>query len=106
MTLARDTLESTARQARSCYRAPRVASEGRQIVTTLRVRVAVDGTLSGLPEVLSQEGVHDANRPYAGRMAEAAILSVIRCAPYRMPLELVRGAWIEFELTFSPAASA
>lgn len=102
---ARLVLDSTARRIRTCYRGPRVASVGRQIITRLLVRVAADGTLGGLPEVLSQEGVHPGNRPYASRMAEAAILSVIRCAPYRMPADFVRGDWVEIELTFSPSAA-
>lgn len=102
---ARLVLETTARRVRSCYRGPRVASEGRQIVTTLLIRVTQDGSLGGLPEILSQDGIHPGNRPYASRMAEAAILSVIRCAPYRMPADFVRGDWVEIELTFSPSAS-
>lgn len=102
---ARIALETTARRVRSCYRAPRVSSEGRLIVTTLRVRLAPDGTLGGLPEVLSQDGVNPVNQLYAGRMAEAAILSVIRCAPYRLPVEFADGDGIEIELTFSPGAA-
>lgn len=104
-TQARQMLETTARRVRSCYRGPRVASAGRQIVTTLLIRIAQDGSLGGLPEILSQQGVHPGNRPYAARMAEAAILSVIRCAPYTMPDDLVRGGLVEIELTFSPSAS-
>lgn len=103
--VARATLDLTARQVRRCYRAPRVASVGRQIITRLRIRVAPDGALGGLPQVVEQAGVHPGNEPYASRMAEAAILSVIRCAPYRMPEEFARGEWVEIELTFSPAAA-
>lgn len=103
--VARATLDLTARQVRRCYRAPRVASVGRQIITRVRIRVAPDGALGGLPQVVEQAGIHPGNQPYASRMAEAAILSVIQCAPYRLPEQLARGAWVEIELTFSPAAS-
>ncbi len=103
--VARATLDLTARQVRRCYRAPRVASTGRQIITRLRIRVSPDGALGGLPQVVEQAGIHPGNEPYASRMAEAAILSVIRCAPYRMPEEFVRGEWVEIELTFSPLAA-
>lgn len=103
--LARTTLDETARQVRRCYRSPRVASVARQITTRLRIRVSPEGSLGGLPQVVEQAGIHPGNEPYASRMAEAAILSVIRCAPYRMPQEFVRGEWVEIELTFSPSAA-
>jgi hypothetical protein len=93
---------STARQVRRCYRSPRVASVGRQIVTKLRVRYAPDGSLIGMPVVLSQSGVTPVNRSYAAKMAEAASLAVIRCAPIHVPDALARYPWNELELLFSP----
>ena len=103
---ARAALEMAAGQVRRCYRAPRVTTEARQIITRLLVRIMADGTLNGLPEVLAQSGVHPGNQFYAPRMAEAAILSVVRCAPLRLPPDFVRGETVEIELTFSPLASA
>ena len=99
-------LELTASQARQCYRAPRVSSAGRQIITRLLIRMKPDGMLDGLPELVSQSGVHPGNQNAAPRMAEAAILAVLRCAPYRIPPGLAGGEPIEIELTFSPLASA
>ena len=95
-------MTSAASQVRRCYRAPRVSSDGRRIITRLRVRVAPDGALSGLPAIVTQDGVDATNQAYAGRMAEAAIQSVLRCAPLRLPQEVHRGLWIDIELTFSP----
>jgi hypothetical protein len=103
--MARAALDETARQVRRCYRSPRIASAGRQIITRLRVRVAPDGALGGLPEVIEQVGIHPGNQSYASRMAEAAIMSVINCAPYRMPEGFAAGESVEIELTFSPSAS-
>lgn len=65
-----------------------------------------EGHLDGLPVVIAQQGVTAANHGFAGRMAEAAIVAVIRCAPLRFPPELYRQGWQEMELTFSPAAAA
>jgi hypothetical protein len=93
-----------ARQVRRCYRTPAIASAGRQIATTLRVRYAPDGSLIGLPVIVDQSGVTALNRPYAARMAEAASLAVIRCAPIRVPRTFVRDPWNEFDLSFSPQA--
>lgn len=97
---------TAADQVRRCYQAPRVGHEARQITTVLRVRYAADGTLAELPSVVAQSGLTDTNRIYASRMAEAASLAVIRCAPIRLPPEYYRGGWDEFDLTFSPRAVA
>lgn len=98
-------LESAALQVRRCYRGPRVGHAGRQIVTRLRIYLTPDGAIAGLPTVVAQEGVTPVNRLYAGRMAEAAIQSVVRCAPLRLP-NFAGQEQIEIDLTFSPLASA
>ena len=101
---AETALSAAARQVQRCYRSPRVASEGRQIVTRLRVRLTADGEVAGLPVVVLQDGVTPANEPFAGRMAEAAIAAVIRCAPLHFPQPYYRDGFTEFDLTFSPVA--
>lgn len=100
------SIESAAAQVRKCYRFPRVSHSGRQIVTRLRVRYAPDGTLAGIPTILSQSGVTPANRMYAEAMGQAAILSVIRCSPLNLPAELHARGWDEFDLTFSTSVAA
>lgn len=99
-------MELAAQQVRRCYRGPRIASSGRQIITRVRVRIDPEGTISGLPAVIGQEGVNPTNRAYAAQMAEAAIESVLRCAPLRLPAEAHRGVGLTIDLTFSPSASA
>lgn len=102
--LVDDVLSTAASQVRRCYRAPRVASAGKQIVTRLRVHLNSDGTLAALPQIVEQYGVTPDSQPYAGPMAEAATLAVIRCSPLRLPAELYGSVWRSFELNFSPAA--
>lgn len=102
----RQAMEMAAEQVRHCYRSPRVSSAGRQIVTRLRVEIVPGGALSGLPAVISQSGVNASNEAYAPRMAEAAIESVLRCAPLRLPPDVQRDALVVIDLTFSPFASA
>ena len=99
-------MELAAQQVRRCYRGPRVASIGRQIVTRVRVRIDPEGAISGLPAVISQDGVGPANQAYADQMARAAIEAVLRCAPLRLPPEAHRGVGLTIDLTFSPSASA
>ena len=101
-----EVLDVAAAQVRRCYRSPRVASAGRQIVTRLRVRFTGDGQLAQLPVVVAQEGLTEGNRAYANRMAEAAIEAVLRCAPLRLPPGLEARRSIAFDLTFSPLAPA
>jgi hypothetical protein len=102
----RALLDGAATQVRQCYRGPRVAHVGRQIVTRLRVLVTPEGMIDGRPVVIAQEGVTPLNRHYAERMAEAAIASVLRCAPLSVPPGFAGAERIEFDLTFAPLASA
>ena len=99
-------LQSAARQVHRCYRAPRVSSAGRQIVTRLRVRLMPDGALAGLPILIGQSGVTPSNRTSAAPMAQAAVAAVMRCAPLRLPPDLYARGWSAFELTFSPLGIA
>ena len=99
-------MELAAQQVRRCYRGPRVSSSGRQIVTRVRVRIDPEGAITGLPAVISQDGVSPANQAYAAEMAQAAIEAVLRCAPLRLPADAHRGVGLTIDLTFSPSASA
>jgi hypothetical protein len=98
----RVTAEAAA-QVKRCYRAPKVLGEGKRIATRLHVRYAPDGSLVGLPTVIAQSGVTPSNQLFADEMAEAAIVSVMRCSPLKLPPELYRIGWNSFELTFSPS---
>lgn len=100
--LVRRVTADAAAQVKRCYRPPRVIGDGRRIATRLVVRYAPDGQLIGVPEVVAQSGVTPANRIFADEMAEAAIASVLRCSPLRLPPELYQVGWNRFELTFSP----
>lgn len=102
----RQAMSEAARQVRRCYRAPRVATSGSRIVTQLRVRIQPDGAISGLPTIVAQSGVDAGNQAYADRMAQAAIESVLRCAPLTLPSEAYRGMPIVMDLTFSPTLAA
>ena len=99
-------LASAARQVQRCYRAPRVSHEGRQIVTHLRIRVAPDGSLAGVPEVVGQAGVTPTNRIHARPMAAAAIAAILGCAPLRLPDGVYRQRAVEIDLVFAPLARA
>jgi hypothetical protein len=94
--------EQAAAQVKRCYRGPRVPYGARQIVTHLSLSLNSDGSLAELPAVLSQTGINPNNEAYAAKMAEAASLAVIKCAPYALPAEHYQALWSRFELVFSP----
>ena len=101
-----EALATAAEQVQRCYRPPKGGHVVRSIITRLRVRYNADGSLVGLPVLLWQKGVTADNRAFAGRMAEAASLAVMNCAPIRLPPEYYRSGWDYFDLTFSPTAVA
>jgi hypothetical protein len=103
---AGQAVAGAAAQVKRCYRDPVVPSAAKRIVTDLRVHYAADGALIGLPLLVSQQGVTPANQAYAERMAQAATLAVLRCSPLRLPPELHRGGWDEFDLVFGHALLA
>lgn len=100
--VANQVLASAAAQVRRCYRSPRISTAGRRIQTRLAVRLNADGTLAELPVLIAQSGINENNDAEAPRMAEAASLAVIRCAPLRLPPEHYGQVWRTFELIFSP----
>ena len=101
--VAKVTADAAA-QVKRCYRAPKIMGEGRRITTRLHVRFAPDGSVVGLPTVVAQSGITPSNQLFANEMAQAAIASVVRCSPLRLPPELYEVGWNDFVLTFSPAA--
>lgn len=99
-------LSKAGEQVAGCYRSPKLNRAARQIVTVLTVSYTVEGNLANSPVLRAQSGVTEANAVYAGQMARAAIEAVERCVPLRLPPELYKGGWEEFELTFSPRGLA
>lgn len=99
-------VQSVADHVKRCYRTPKIGRAARQISTRLRVRYAADGTLLGLPTIVSQSGLTDRTAPLAPHMAEAATMAIVRCGPISLPPEAYQGGWNDLELTFSPTARA
>lgn len=58
-----------------------------QLVTVLTWNLNRDGSLSGTPRVVRQEGITETNRPQAARHAEQAIRAVQLAAPFNLPEE-------------------
>lgn len=72
------------RQLRPHWTAP-TGPDADQLRTTIRVRLAKDGSLAGEPTLLRQTGVTDSNRAQAQLHAERAIKAVKLAAPFKLP---------------------
>src|SRR5690606_3813458 len=61
--------------------------DAEKLVTVLRWELNPDGSLKGRPEVVSQSGITDSNRPQAALHAERAVRAVQLAAPFDLPEE-------------------
>lgn len=74
------------RQLKPHWSAPQ-GVDAERLITVLRWELNADGTLKGRPEVVSQSGITDSNRPQAALHAERAIRAVQLAAPFDLPEE-------------------
>lgn len=70
-----------------------------QIVTVISWELNTDGSLRGVPRMVSQTGINDSNRPQAGLHAERAIRAVQLAAPFNLP-EQYYSRWRRLQWTF------
>jgi len=76
--------QAIGRQLKPHWSSPQGA-DAELLVTVLAFDLNTDGTLSGTPRVVRQEGITDANRPQASRHAELAVRAVQLAAPFDLP---------------------
>jgi len=74
------------RQLKPHWSAPQ-GLDAEQLVTVLRWELNPDGSLKGTPQVVSQSGINDSNRPQAPVHAARAIRAVQLAAPFDLPEE-------------------
>lgn len=93
-----------ARQFKPCYELGSLqGTPAMSIVTTLRLRYKPDGTVALAPELVEQTGIEASNQSYARQMSDIAKRAVLRCSPVRLPEELYKGGWEDFQLRFIPS---
>lgn len=74
------------RQLKRFWRAP-TGADAERLITKLRWRLNRDGTLASDPELVSQDGKTDSNRPQQDLHVEAAKRAVRAAAPFNLPAE-------------------
>ena len=70
-----------------------------KLATTVQWFLNPDGSLASAPQVVSQTGVTDANRPQAERHKEQALKAVRTAAPFDLPTQYYP-AWRKITFTF------
>jgi hypothetical protein len=91
-------IAAVAKEVRSCWAgAPGQPVDGSNIVH-LRVNLAIDGSVTGRPQVTDIERLAD---PAFRALAETAISAVLRCQPYALPRTKYR-LWKVVVMEFDP----
>lgn len=72
------------RELRPHWSAPQ-GLDAEKLITVLSWELNPDGSLKGRPQVISQSGITDSNRPQAALHAERAIRAVQLAAPFDLP---------------------
>ncbi len=97
------TLEQAIRaQITPCWNPPVGAEDAGKMTVVLKIRMRKDGSVIGLPDIVSQTGLSARNGAYGRAFADSARRAVVRCAPLKLPVDLYE-AWAEFELNFDPS---
>ena len=91
-------ISAISRQIKPHWTAPQ-GVDAEKIVTVIAWTLNSDGTLAGRPEVVSQTGITDSNRPQAQRHAELAVRAVQLAAPFNLPPQ-VYSQYHRFKFSF------
>ncbi|MCF6292348.1 MAG: hypothetical protein L3J04_03030 [Robiginitomaculum sp.] len=100
--LSVDEVDLLRSQMYGCWRAPLDAPNPEKLVVRVKLRLNVDGSLQGAPEVLNQNRINSSNDPFWRAASSSAHRAVIRCQPYSLPAEKY-ASWQEIILTFNAA---
>lgn len=86
-------------QITPCWNVPTAPDGAGNIVVLLRIELRPDGSLIGIPEVLSVKGATAATAAYGRGMASSVRRAVSLCSPLKLPAEHYE-SWREVELNF------
>lgn len=90
-------------QIAPCWNPPVGGADVADMTVLLAIRLNRDGSVAGMPQLISQSGATDGNSAYARAFVDAARRAVLRCAPLQLPADLYRH-WAAFELNFDPTS--
>jgi hypothetical protein len=88
-------------QVQPCYNPISGGADVAKIVSVLSLKMKPDGSVASVT-VVDHGGVTPDNSAYVRQMDDAAKRAVLRCAPFKLPAELYRGGWDDFDFRFKP----
>jgi hypothetical protein len=94
--LTQNELDGLRAQVEQCWIIPTGWTDPKQVSVTIRFALERDGTVKGNPEVVEYPASQ-----YGQVSADNAIRAVLRCGPYRLPVEKY-DQWSEVQLRFTP----
>lgn len=81
-----------------CWNVPAGVADAPGLVVTVKMKLAQDGSIEGVPQVTSGGGGDGVGRA----AAESARRAVMRCAPYNLPVDKY-DSWSEVIVNFDPS---
>jgi outer membrane biosynthesis protein TonB len=91
------------RQLKPFWKAP-TGTDAELLKTVLRISLARNGSVVATPEIISQTGDTESNRPQKQLHAERAIGAVRLAAPFKLPPQLY-DAWKDMKISFDKRLS-
>jgi len=94
---AQDDLAALKARLKACWRPPVVDGGAKKLSAALRVRLKLDGSLAGPPELVEATA-----SPYGPALVDSALRAVNQCGPYGFLSADGYDTWKSLSLTFSP----
>lgn len=94
-TLAKDLKDQIVR----CWRPPPRPAGSVQMIVDVEMRLKPDGKLVSPPKA-----ARPASTPAQQAALDAAMVAIVKCAPYNLPKHLYKGGWDHVIVSFDPTS--
>ena len=96
-TLSQSEIDALRARLMSLWNPPAGAANPQELIVTVRIRLNIDGTLAGPPQVMTS-----GSSPFFMSACESAVRAVFRGQPFNMLSPSKYDAWKDIEITFDP----
>ena len=99
--------EATAlrKQVQQCWTLPAIARTVEMLPVQVSVRLAGDGSLAAVPQIVGGKMLLSQGRGPYFDLAESAQRAILACAPFRLPAQKYP-AWSEMQVVFNPRVAS
>ncbi len=98
LPLSLSEVDAFKQQVQKCWSPPTGGIKAEELIVSLRIALNKDGTVQGAPKVVGKSVYRNTFEKIA---TESAIRAVIRCQPYRLPIDKYE-RWRDTTLNFNP----